>query len=52
MGRFSEIHKAQVGIPIKLFYEGVGHVITIEIRNGVRYRGTLVNLLFKCIEFR
>ncbi|KAJ8610806.1 hypothetical protein CTAYLR_004779 [Chrysophaeum taylorii] len=30
-----------VGVPIKLLYEGEGHMVTVELRNGEIYRGHL-----------
>lgn len=30
-----------VGVPIKLFHEGEGHMVTVELRNGEIYRGQL-----------
>lgn len=33
--------KAQVGVPIRLLHEGEGHTISVELRNGEVYRGTL-----------
>ncbi|RYG68859.1 hypothetical protein EON64_04175 [archaeon] len=30
------------GIPIKLLYQGEGHVLTVELKNGEIYRGQLV----------
>lgn len=30
-----------VGVPMKLLYEGEGHMVTIELRNGEIYRGHL-----------
>ena len=30
-----------VGIPIKLLHEGEGNVVTVELKNGEVYRGTL-----------
>eukprot|EP00918_Siedleckia_nematoides_P087255 GHVU01191940.1.p3 GENE.GHVU01191940.1~~GHVU01191940.1.p3 ORF type:complete len:138 (+),score=15.97 GHVU01191940.1:47-460(+) len=32
-----------VGIPIKLLYEGLGHIVNIEIRTGELYRGHMAN---------
>lgn len=31
-----------VGVPIKLIHEGIGHVVSIETKSGVLYRGTLL----------
>ncbi|CAL6299378.1 unnamed protein product [Bathycoccus prasinos] len=31
-----------VGIPVKLMHESEGHVITVELKSGELYRGTLV----------
>lgn len=33
-----------VGIPVKLLYEGMGHTVTVEIKTGETYRGSLVRL--------
>lgn len=30
-----------IGIPVKLIHEAVGHVITVELKGGASYRGTL-----------
>eukprot|EP01031_Cornospumella_fuschlensis_P037584 gene37584-45652_t len=30
------------GVPIKLLYQGEGHVLTVELKNGEIYRGQLV----------
>ena len=30
-----------IGIPVKLIHEAVGHVITVELKGGSSYRGTL-----------
>jgi small nuclear ribonucleoprotein D3 len=32
---------AAVGVPIRLLHEGEGHTVSIELRNGEIYRGTL-----------
>eukprot|EP00920_Eleutheroschizon_duboscqi_P007934 GHVT01018382.1.p1 GENE.GHVT01018382.1~~GHVT01018382.1.p1 ORF type:complete len:144 (+),score=10.74 GHVT01018382.1:241-672(+) len=32
-----------VGIPVKLLYEGIGHIITVESKSGQVHRGTLEN---------
>lgn len=29
------------GVPIKLLYEGEGHIVTVELKNGEVYRGLL-----------
>lgn len=29
------------GVPIKLLYQGEGHVVTVEMKNGEVYRGQL-----------
>jgi small nuclear ribonucleoprotein D3 len=31
-----------VGVPVKLLHEGEGHVVSVELKNGEMYRGTLV----------
>mmetsp|Transcript_28796 Transcript_28796/g.58842 ORF Transcript_28796/g.58842 Transcript_28796/m.58842 type:complete len:117 (-) Transcript_28796:247-597(-) len=33
--------KTQVGVPIRLLHEGEGHMVSVEIKNGEVYRGTL-----------
>ncbi|KAH7646968.1 aspartyl protease-like [Cryptosporidium xiaoi] len=33
-----------IGIPVKLLYEGLGHIITIEMKSGDLYRGTLAHV--------
>ena len=30
-----------IGVPIKLLHEAQGHIITIELKTGSIYRGTL-----------
>ena len=30
-----------IGVPIKLLHEAQGHIITIELKTGSVYRGTL-----------
>lgn len=30
-----------IGIPVKLIHEAVGHIITVELKGGASYRGTL-----------
>lgn len=32
---------ANLGIPIRLIHESLGHVITVETKGGVSYRGQL-----------
>ncbi|CEL95517.1 unnamed protein product [Vitrella brassicaformis CCMP3155] len=34
---------AQVGIPIKVLYEGLGHTVTVETKSGELFRGILQN---------
>ncbi|EEH59618.1 uncharacterized protein MICPUCDRAFT_31243 [Micromonas pusilla CCMP1545] len=31
-----------IGIPVKLLHEAEGHTVTIELKNGETYRGTLL----------
>jgi small nuclear ribonucleoprotein D3 len=31
-----------IGVPIKLLHEAEGHIVTIELKTGELYRGTLV----------
>lgn len=31
-----------LGIPVKLLHEAEGHVVTVEIKSGETYRGTLI----------
>ncbi|AFZ81210.1 LSM domain-containing protein [Theileria equi strain WA] len=33
-----------IGIPVKLLYEGIGHIVTAELQNSQLYRGTLTNV--------
>ncbi|KAK1938705.1 putative small nuclear ribonucleoprotein (snRNP) [Babesia divergens] len=33
-----------IGTPVKLLYEGIGHIVTAEMQNSQLYRGTLVNV--------
>ncbi|GAA5892370.1 hypothetical protein JCM6882_003653 [Rhodosporidiobolus microsporus] len=32
---------ANLGVPTKLLHEALGHVVTVELKNGVVYRGKL-----------
>eukprot|EP01086_Lenisia_limosa_P004678 TRINITY_DN202_c0_g1_i1.p1 TRINITY_DN202_c0_g1~~TRINITY_DN202_c0_g1_i1.p1 ORF type:complete len:119 (+),score=34.40 TRINITY_DN202_c0_g1_i1:148-504(+) len=34
--------KAGVGVPVKLLHETEGHIITVEMKSGELYRGTLI----------
>lgn len=34
-----------IGTPVKLLYEGIGHIVTAELQNSQLYRGTLVSEL-------
>ena len=31
-----------IGTPLKLLYEGEGHRVTVELKNGDKFRGTLI----------
>ncbi|GIX64610.1 LSM domain-containing protein [Babesia caballi] len=33
-----------IGTPVKLLYEGIGHIVTAEMQNSQLYRGTLINV--------
>ncbi len=33
---------SSLGVPVKLLHESLGHVITVEVKNGRLYRGKLV----------
>ncbi|KXS14758.1 small nuclear ribonucleo protein smD3-like protein, partial [Gonapodya prolifera JEL478] len=33
---------ASIGVPVKLLHEAAGHVITLELKTGVVYRGKLI----------
>ncbi|EZG69109.1 putative small nuclear ribonucleoprotein Sm [Gregarina niphandrodes] len=33
-----------VGIPLKLYYESLGHTVTVEMKTGDTVRGTLANV--------
>lgn len=33
-----------IGIPVKLLYEGLGHIVTIEMKSGDLYRGVLAHV--------
>jgi len=33
--------KDQLGVPLRILHEGEGHTVTVELRNGEIYRGTL-----------
>ncbi len=37
-----------IGIPVKLIHEAVGHVITVELKGGASYRGTLYDGRLTC----
>ena len=30
-----------LGVPVKLLHESLGHIITVELKTGQLYRGTL-----------
>lgn len=32
---------SSLGVPVKLLHESLGHVITVELKTGQLYRGTL-----------
>lgn len=34
--------EVSVGAPIQLLFEGEGHIVTVELKNGETYRGFLV----------
>ena len=40
-----------IGIPVKLIHEAVGHVITVELKGGASYRGTLYDGMSLAILF-
>jgi len=31
-----------LGIPVKLLHEATGHIVTVEMKSGERYRGSMV----------
>ncbi|EAS66961.1 LSM domain-containing protein [Dictyostelium discoideum AX4] len=31
-----------IGIPVKILHEADGHIVTVELKNGELYRGTLI----------
>mmetsp|Transcript_10277 Transcript_10277/g.17258 ORF Transcript_10277/g.17258 Transcript_10277/m.17258 type:complete len:110 (+) Transcript_10277:118-447(+) len=31
-----------IGVPVKLLHEGEGHIVTVELKSGEVYRGTLL----------
>ncbi|PVU89609.1 hypothetical protein BB561_005267 [Smittium simulii] len=33
-----------IGVPVKLLHESVGHTVTIELKTGQLYRGTLLEV--------
>lgn len=33
----------EMGVPIKLFHEGSGHTVTVELKNGEMYKGLLAD---------
>jgi small nuclear ribonucleoprotein (snRNP)-like protein len=37
---------ANLGIPIRLIHESLGHIITVETKGGVSYRGQLYDGAF------
>ncbi len=40
--RHSTAMSSSLGVPVKLLHESLGHVITVEVKNGRLYRGKLV----------
>ncbi|KAJ3377795.1 small nuclear ribonucleoprotein Sm D3 [Entophlyctis sp. JEL0112] len=32
-----------IGVPVKLLHEAMGHIVTVELKTGVLYRGTLLD---------
>ncbi|KAJ3073708.1 small nuclear ribonucleoprotein Sm D3 [Rhizoclosmatium sp. JEL0117] len=32
-----------IGVPVKLLHEAMGHIVTLELKTGVLYRGTLLD---------
>jgi hypothetical protein len=36
-----KVRATDIGVPIKLFHEAEGHVVTVELRTGDTYRGLL-----------
>jgi small nuclear ribonucleoprotein D3 len=39
-----------VGVPVKLLHEGEGHIVTIELKSGEIYRGTLLEAEGKIVS--
>jgi len=41
---------ANLGVPVKLLHESLGHIITVELKTGEMYRGKLMEgmFLFSC----
>ncbi|KAI5449723.1 small nuclear ribonucleoprotein Sm D3 [Naganishia albida] len=39
---------ANLGVPIKLLHEALGHVVTCELKTGQLYRGTLLEAEDSC----
>jgi small nuclear ribonucleoprotein D3 len=33
---------ANLGVPVKLLHESLGHIITVELKTGEMYRGKLM----------
>ncbi|KLT39129.1 Sm-like ribonucleo protein, partial [Cutaneotrichosporon oleaginosum] len=33
---------ANLGVPVKLLHESLGHVVTVELKSGEMYRGKLM----------
>lgn len=33
---------ANLGVPVKLLHESLGHIITVELKTGEMYRGKLL----------
>lgn len=31
-----------MGIPVKLLHEASGHIVTVELKNGELYRGSMI----------
>lgn len=39
-----------IGIPVKLIHEAVGHIITVELKGGASYRGTIYDGTLRCFD--
>lgn len=38
----TSLYHLAAGVPVKLLFQGEGHIVTVELKNGEVYRGQLV----------